>query len=265
MNFGVPAAYFYALGASLPTQMTPPQRYQLATIDQIDHVLALLTSAIASQAITDSESFTSLPAATTSSINAAQAARRLAALAIPNGSTTALAPLDTLSLLTNSDTPSGKSLPFNSTGGISSGMTVTGTNIQAGTTVSSFTSTAVTLSQAVQGDVPQGTAVTFAPVYTADLQQLVQAWLAYPASVAGATSPSSATYQPSDDAAVFWPGAASAHAAAFLNLVLCSLTQGYIIPAPFNVSLGDKVTGWLPTLQPPSPPPPPRLSLRSPL
>ena len=73
-NFGVPAAYFYALGVLMPTQITPSRRYQLAIRDKIDHLLAELTSAINAGTVTDSERFASLPAAIPA-INAAQAAR----------------------------------------------------------------------------------------------------------------------------------------------------------------------------------------------
>ena len=46
VGFGIPAAYFYALGAALPPQITPAQRYQLVTGDNLQRVLAALTSAI---------------------------------------------------------------------------------------------------------------------------------------------------------------------------------------------------------------------------
>ena len=57
--------------------------------------------------------------------------------------------------------------------------------------------------------------------------------------------PSSQVYQPEDDAIKFWPPAANAHPSGFLNLVLCSLTQGYIIPDPVDASLGDQITSQL--------------------
>ena len=82
-GFGVPAAFFYALTASVPPQITSSQRYRLATGDSITHVLSQLTSAINSAVITDSETYISsaLPA-----IKAAQAARRISALSVPTAS-----------------------------------------------------------------------------------------------------------------------------------------------------------------------------------
>jgi hypothetical protein len=83
-GFGVPAAFFYALTASVPPQITSSQRYRLATGDSIAHVLSQLTTAINSAVITDSETYvtSALPA-----INAAQAARRISALSVPTAST----------------------------------------------------------------------------------------------------------------------------------------------------------------------------------
>ncbi len=163
-NFGVPAAYFYALAATMPSSMTPTQRYSLAVGDSLPHVLAELTSALNAQVVTDSEAFvTSGPAA----INAAQAARRLGALKVPAASTT-----PTLAL-------------------------------------------------------------------TAALQPLVTQWLAFASTD---PSPSSESYQPSDDVTGFWPNAATTQAPAFLALVLCVLTQGFQIPAPTSAPLADEIT-----------------------
>src|ERR1700733_11690756 len=57
---GIPAAYFYALGAALPPQITPAQRYQLVTGDNLQRVLAALTSAINAGTVTDAEAFATL-------------------------------------------------------------------------------------------------------------------------------------------------------------------------------------------------------------
>ena len=65
---------------------------------------------------------------------------------------------------TSADTPSGSTLPFTSTAGVAVGMSVSGTNIPAGTFVQSLVvNTSVTLTQAVSGDVPSATAITFGP------------------------------------------------------------------------------------------------------
>ena len=177
-NFGVPAAYFYALAATMPAQITAAQRYQQATGDQLSRLLTDLTTAFNTGTITDSESCVTEPAVT---ISAAQAARRIAALGVPAGSATPQAPL----------------------GG----------------------------------------------AYTADLRALVASWLAFPPPPPATSGmASSAIYQPSDDDGTFWPGAATAHPAAFLNLVLAVVTQDYVIPAPFNVALGTQIMTFLAAL-----------------
>jgi hypothetical protein len=167
-NFGVPAAYFYALGATMPVSMTATQRFNLAVVESLTQALADLTSALNAGVVTDSESYVTsgLPA-----INAAQAARRLAALNVP------------------------------------------------------------------------ATAATPSLAFSAQLQPLVTAWLAFASADA---SPSSETYQPSDDATVFWPGAATGPTAAeFVELVLCALTQGSQIGPPTNASLAQEIATTL--------------------
>ncbi len=176
-DFGVPAAYFYALAASMPTSMLASQRYTLATKENLPQMLADLTSALNAGTVTDSEAFV------TSAIppmNAAQAARRLAALNVPLGSTLPTLPLDST------------------------------------------------------------------------LQPLVTDWLAFASTDA---SPSSQTYQPSDDAQLFWPNEVTTHVAAYLELVLCAVTDGYVIPAPTNASLASEIV--TPAAWPAGPPAPP--------
>lgn len=256
MNFGVPAAYFYALGASLPTQIAPAQRYQMATGEQLAKLLSDLTAAVNTGTVTDSETGVSLGTLTT---NAAQAARRLAALNVPAGSSTPLGPLGTVQFPTSGDTPSGASLPFASTAGVQPGMSVSGAGVANGTTVSSVAANAsVTLGAAVSGDVPHGTAITFTPGYPADLTNLIQAWLAYPPPPAVAGQISSQLYQAGQDDTQFWPSAAAAHASGFLNLVLSALTQGYLIPAAPFASLGSEIISTL--LTPLAAPPPPTVA-----
>ena len=136
-------------------------------------------------------------------------------------------------------------------------MLVSGPGIPPGTRVQSSSGTTVTLTAPVLDDVPAGSVITFTPAYTADLQALVKSWLAYPPSAASGL-PSSGTYQPADDASNFWPGAATANPAAFLNLVLAAVTQGYVIPAPFDVALGTQMTAFLAAL--PGAPSPPTVS-----
>ena len=243
-NFGVPAAYFYALAATMPVQVTPAQRYQQATGDQLSRLLTDLTSAFNAGTITDSEKCVTQSAVT---ISAAQAARRIAALGVPAGSATPLAPLGTVALPVSAEVKEGTSLTFATLPGVGDGMLVSGPGIPPGTTVQSSSGTTVTLTAPVVDDVPAGSVITFTPAYTADLQALVKSWLAYPPPAASGL-PSSGTYQPADDASNFWPGAAVANAAAFLDLVLAAVTQGYVIPAPFDVALGTQITTFLAAL-----------------
>lgn len=64
------------------------------------------------------------------------------------------------SMTTSGQTTSGNVLLFSSTTGVVNGMAVTGTNIQAGTTVTSFVAnTSVTLSQSVSGTVASGATI----------------------------------------------------------------------------------------------------------
>ena len=252
-NFGVPAAYFYALCANMPVQIAPQQRYQIATGAQLARLLTDLTTAFNAGTVSDSEPFFTPPAV---SLNTAQAARRIAALGVPEGSATPFAPLGTVELPTNADAMSGVSLSFAVTSTVRPGMLVSGVNIAPGATVSSVSATSVTLSAAILSEVAAGSAITFTPSYSADLQALIQSWLAYAGANPG--TPSSEFYLPTDDVENFWPKAAAAHPSAFLDLVLAALTQGYVIPVPFNVALGDEITNFLQTI--PNAPTPPTVA-----
>jgi Tc toxin complex TcA C-terminal TcB-binding domain len=248
-NFGVPAGYFYALAASLPPQVTAQHRYALATSEGLTGLLADLTAAISAGVVPDGQSFTPPvlggPAPAAGAVNAAQAARRLAALAVPVGTATPLAPLDSLALATIADAASGDVLTFATVSGVNAGMSVAGPGVPPAATVAGVAAAtgSVTLSAAILNDAPPGSSIVFTPVYSSGLQSLVQSWLSFPATPSGAIS--SVSYQPGDDDAAFWPGAAAAEPAAFLNLVLCALTQGAMLPAPFTGALGDAITSKL--------------------
>lgn len=69
---------------------------------------------------------------------------------------------------TSADTPSGQALPFAATFGIAKGQSVNGVNIVPGTVVASVSATAVTLSAAIEGDVPAGSAILFGADVTID-------------------------------------------------------------------------------------------------
>ena len=237
-----------------PCRCRSPQRYQRATGDQLSRLLTDLTTAFNAGTITDSEQCVTQPIVT---ISTAQAARRIAALGVPAGSATPLAPLGAVALPVSAEVKEGTSLTFATLSGVGNGMLVTGPGIAPDTTVQSLSGTTVTLTAPVLDDVPAGSVITFTPAYSADLQALVKSWLAYPQSATSAL-PSSGTYQPADDANNFWPGAATANPAAFLNLVLAAVTQGYVIPAPFDVALGTQITAFLAAL--PGAPSPPTVS-----
>ena len=63
--------------------------------------------------------------------------------------------------ITETTTSAGSVLSFPATTGINVGMPVSGTNIASGSTVQSVTTTTVTISTQVLGDVPSGTVITF--------------------------------------------------------------------------------------------------------
>ena len=86
LNFGIPAAFFYALGANLEKSTNAQQRFQQATGDAIERLLQQFTSAENANVITDSEAFVTL-GATPPSVTSFQAARRLLALAVSAAST----------------------------------------------------------------------------------------------------------------------------------------------------------------------------------
>lgn len=211
-NFGVPAAYFYGLAAQLPPQIGADKRFELASSDRLERLLADLTSAIEAGTITDKEAFVGL---SPTAINAAKAARRIAALGIPTSSSAPLAPLGARRLQTSSATPSGKKLQFPSTGGLVAGMLVSGSNIPVNTKIASLTPTEITLSAALLGNVAAGSSIYLAPVYPAALSALIKSWLAFPPDIPATLS--SRAYLATDDAEKFWPIAQSAPNDAYLN------------------------------------------------
>jgi hypothetical protein len=86
LNFGVPAAFFYALGASLDQSTTAVQRFQMATGDAIERLLQQFATAEDQLVINDTEKFTDT-SVVPASISSFQAARRLAALGVSAAST----------------------------------------------------------------------------------------------------------------------------------------------------------------------------------
>src|SRR6202044_1228959 len=57
IHFGVPAAFFYALGAKMDKSTTAAQRYQMATGDAIDRLLQEFDAAEDAEVILDGENF----------------------------------------------------------------------------------------------------------------------------------------------------------------------------------------------------------------
>jgi hypothetical protein len=93
VSFGVPAAFFYALGAKMDKSTTAIQRYQMATGDAIDRLLQEFAAAEDAYVIEDSEAFTD-PALASTSITSFQAARRLVALGVSAASGSPAVTLD---------------------------------------------------------------------------------------------------------------------------------------------------------------------------
>lgn len=91
VNFGVPAAFFYAIGASLDKSTTAGQRFQLATGDAIERLFQVFSTAEDTGSILDPESFQT-SGITPPSISSFQAARRLSALGVSSASNSPSAP-----------------------------------------------------------------------------------------------------------------------------------------------------------------------------
>ena len=87
LNFGVPAAFFYALGANLDKTTTAAQRFQMATGDAIERLLQQFSTAASPSSpgqvpvISESEAFADT-ALGLPDISSFQAARRLVALGV---------------------------------------------------------------------------------------------------------------------------------------------------------------------------------------
>jgi hypothetical protein len=86
LNFGVPAAFFYALGGHLDQSTGTVQRFQMATGDAIERLLQQFGTAVDQGVINDTEKFSD-PSVVPASISSFQAARRLAALGVSAAST----------------------------------------------------------------------------------------------------------------------------------------------------------------------------------
>ena len=86
--FGVPAAFFYALGASQDKSASALQRYQTATGDEIKRLLQQFSVAENAGVINDSEAFVSTAPGLPTPVTSFQAARRLVALGASAASTT---------------------------------------------------------------------------------------------------------------------------------------------------------------------------------
>ena len=94
INFGVPAAFFYALGAKMDKSTTGQQRYQMATGDAIERLLQEFAAAEDADVISDIEAFSD-PNLSSTSISSFQAARRLVALGVSAASSSPAVTLNT--------------------------------------------------------------------------------------------------------------------------------------------------------------------------
>ena len=83
LSFGVPAAFFYALGAGLDKASKVAQRLRLATGDAVERLRQQFAAAEDAGVITDSEGFSDPALQNLPAITSFQAARRLTALAVP--------------------------------------------------------------------------------------------------------------------------------------------------------------------------------------
>ncbi|MET0453846.1 MAG: neuraminidase-like domain-containing protein [Mycobacterium sp.] len=83
-SFGVPAAYFYALGATTPAPIAAEQRYRLATLAEEDQTRAQVSAAVERGIVVAAPNGT-IAGIDVPAINTAQAARRLRALGAVNG------------------------------------------------------------------------------------------------------------------------------------------------------------------------------------
>ena len=104
INFGVPAAFFYALSAKMDKSTTAVQRYQMAIGDAIDRLLQEFEAAEDAGVIEDSEAFSDPDPALGGVITSFQAARRLVALGVSAASGS---PVVTLNPAAAANTPEG--------------------------------------------------------------------------------------------------------------------------------------------------------------
>ncbi|MGZ4432762.1 MAG: hypothetical protein ACXVW7_03910 [Trebonia sp.] len=82
LDFGVPAAFFYVLGASLHTTTTAAQRFQMATGDSVERLLQQFGTAEDTSLIGDPQGFAGDGLGSLTGITSFQAARRLSALGV---------------------------------------------------------------------------------------------------------------------------------------------------------------------------------------
>jgi len=88
LTFGVPAAFFYALGAHLDKGTTAAHRFQMATGEAIERLLQQFATAVDAGVIDELEGFTDSSLVLTK-ITGFQAARRLVALGVSAASSSA--------------------------------------------------------------------------------------------------------------------------------------------------------------------------------
>jgi hypothetical protein len=95
LNLDIPAEYYYVLGAQLPLQVTPSQRFAMASSADQQQNLTQLTGAV------DDGVIVVPPSAPQPAMNPAQAVRLLATLAVSSASTTPECPVASVTAIWN--------------------------------------------------------------------------------------------------------------------------------------------------------------------
>jgi Tc toxin complex TcA C-terminal TcB-binding domain len=116
-----------------------------------------------------------------------------------------------------------------------------------------ITAQAINPAQAVRAlgalDVPAASTVTTCDITlpsTSSIKQIWTDWLAFPSAAwpgyaALLSKIPGYTYQAGDDLTDFWPAEANATPAAFLDLVLCVLTQAYVVDPVSKITLATEI------------------------
>jgi hypothetical protein len=231
-SLAIPTQYFYVLSASQPIQITAAQRYSMAVGDQSSRVEAALQAGVDDGIVTG---------ALNPNINPAQAARRLGALVTPPASAASCAVTPTIQVVVNDWLAYAGDELFRLSG--TTVATTTAANYSqpasaanVGVTMTSTTGMSTGRYLYIQGGGYYSVQSVAGNVAT--LQNLGYSTNAAPGTVVNSGASVGAT--------TFWqPEPARA---GFLDLVLCALTDGYIVNDPAHLPaapLADKIKAGL--------------------